>query len=92
MCALVFPFSFVGFGLKFPLVQKSSEIHFLLYDVNITIGVLNFDLRFYLTNILSLTLRQLFYTSDGGTIALDWLMKCDGKYETFNFKLVTLIV
>ncbi|KAK4601519.1 hypothetical protein RGQ29_010897 [Quercus rubra] len=21
--------------------------------------------------------RQLFYTSDGGTIALDWLMKCD---------------
>jgi hypothetical protein len=29
--------------------------------------------------------RQLFHAPDGGTIALDWLMSCDGKYIYIYF-------
>lgn len=29
-------------------------------------------------------LRQLFHTSDGGTIALDWLTSSDSKCKTFD--------
>ena len=62
-------------------IFRTSVCNELLIKFKDQLQFLERNQGFHLTNICMCYLRQLFHASDGGTIALDWLMSTDGNVK-----------